>query len=186
MISTYKLAFIGAPGAGKTTCIGALSDIPPVSTDVGCTDELLSTKATTTVAFDYGEMDLGDDGRLLLYGLPGQARFRYMFEVVREGLLGVIILIDGLAEDGLEGLLETLETYSGELRNLPCILAINKHPNPPETLKQECLKLLRNHHLVMPILSVDARRKDDIATMFQLLFMQLEYGFDQSEANHLP
>ena len=88
MSAAYKLLFVGEPGAGKTTCIGAVSDIPPLVTDVECTDELALLKARTTVAFDYGELDLGDQGKLMLYGLPGQSRFKYMFEVVREGLLG--------------------------------------------------------------------------------------------------
>lgn len=177
-VPTFKLAFIGAPGAGKTTCIGALSDIPPVCTDVECTDELIATKATTTVAFDYGEMSLGDDGRLLLYGLPGQARFQYMYSVVREGLLGTVLLVDAAAANGLDGLAETLQTYAHELRQVPCVVALNKHPGPDVAFKSACKRLLRLHHLVVPILTVDARNKADIATLFNLLFLQLEYGFE--------
>ncbi len=108
MSATWKLLFIGEPGAGKTTCIAAVSDIEPVSTDVGCTDELAQIKETTTVALDYGELDLGADGRLLLYGLPGQSRFRFMFDVVREDLLGVAVLVDAARADPLRGLRETL------------------------------------------------------------------------------
>lgn len=178
MKQSYKMVFVGEPGAGKTTCIAALSEIPPVTTDVGCTDELAQVKETTTVALDYGELDLGEQGRLLLYGLPGQSRFRFMFDVVREGLLGVVILVDAVSTRAIDGLAETLDTYADELRHLPCVLALNKHPNPPNELRQQCQDLLRKHKLVTPILTVDARRREDVIRMFELLFVLLEYGSD--------
>lgn len=178
MRKTYKLAFIGEPGAGKTTCIAALSRIAPVTTDVGCTDELAAIKETTTVALDYGELDLQEYGRLLLYGLPGQARFRFMFDVVREGLLGVVILVDAQSASALAGLSGTLETYADAIRHLPCVVALNKHPSPPDELKQQCQDQLRRHDIVAPILCVDARRREDLVQLFEWLFVLLQYGSD--------
>jgi len=182
MNATHKIVFIGEPGAGKTTCIAALSHVPPVSTDVDCTDELAARKATTTVALDYGEMDLGEQGRLLLYGLPGQARFRFMFDVVREGLLGAIVLVDATAPDPLAGLEETLATYASELADLPCVLALNKDATAGAALRQPCLDRLRHHGLVAPAIIVDARRREDIVRAFRLLFVQLELGAAGNEA----
>jgi signal recognition particle receptor subunit beta len=176
MTATHKLVFVGGPGAGKTTCIAALSEIEPVATDVGCTDELAQIKETTTVALDYGELDLGEQGRLLLYGLPGQSRFRYMFDVVREGLLGVVILVDAAAGSALQGLNETLDTYADDLRDLPCVLCLNKHPDPPLELRRACQDALRARELVAPILTVDARRRKDCVQIFELLFTLLQHG----------
>jgi uncharacterized protein len=172
---THKIAFVGEPGSGKTTCIGALSDISPLVTDVRCTDELSLKKETTTVAFDYGELSLGDSGKLLLYGLPGQARFRFMFDVVREGLLGVIVLVDASSDDALQGLSETLETYGEELRTLPVVVGINKATGPSTEFKGRCKDAMRIHGVIAPILDVDARRRADVVRMFELLFMLLEY-----------
>lgn len=176
MIRTHKLVFMGEPGAGKSTCISAVSQIPVISTDVGCTDELSQLKDTTTVALDYGEMDIGQGERLLLYGLPGQLRFRYMFDVVREGLLGVVVLVDGSRAHALQGLDETLVAYAGELRALPCLVAVNKLAHPPQELRQACADLLRRHELVAPVMAVDARRRADVVRMFELLFLQLQYS----------
>lgn len=176
MKRTHKLVFIGEPGAGKSTCISALSDIAPVNTDVGCTDELLQLKESTTVALDYGELDLGELGRLLLYGLPGQARFRYMFDVVREGLLGVVILVDAVSQRALESLDGTLRTYAVDLQGVPCVLALNKHDDPPLEMRQQCQDLLRRHSIVAPLLAVDARRREDLVRVFDLLFLLLENG----------
>ncbi|HRQ63549.1 MAG TPA: ATP/GTP-binding protein [Xanthomonadaceae bacterium] len=176
MSGTHKLVFIGEPGAGKTTCIGALSDIETVRTDVGCTDGLADRKETTTVALDYGELDLGGAGRLLLYGLPGQSRFRFMFDVVRDGLLGVVVLVDAASGDALRGLNETLDTYADELRQLPCVLCLNKHPDPPLELRRACQDAMRAHELVAPLLAVDARRREDCVRIFELLFTLLQHG----------
>lgn len=176
MKRNHKLVFIGEPGAGKSTCIAALSDIAPVNTDVGCTDELALLKESTTVALDYGELDLDEHGRLLLYGLPGQPRFRYMFDVVREGLLGVVILVDALSPDAPGGLELTLQTYAAELQRIPCVLALNKHPEPPLALRRECQNLLRRFEVVAPLVAVDARRREDVVRIFDLLFLLLQHG----------
>lgn len=175
MSNTHKIVFIGEPGAGKTTCIAAVSDIEPASTDVECTDELLLRKQTTTVALDYGELSLGEQGRLLLYGLPGQARFRFMFDVVRDGLLGVAVLVDASQGD-LQGLKETLDTYAGELRLVPCVVAINRCAGDVQAIQKQCLALLQSHRVVAPIVTVDARRKADVVRVFELLFLQLEHA----------
>ncbi len=180
-MSTYKIAFLGEPGAGKTTCIAALSQITPVSTDVGCFGELSKLKPTTTVALDYGELDIGSGTRLLLYGMPGQARFSYMFDVVREGLLGAVILVDGESDGAAQGLAETLDTYAAELRKLPHVIAINKNAAPRDELRHQCQALLVRHGLVAPIVVVDARRRDEIVDLLQLLLSILEYGFDATE-----
>ena len=184
MTATYKLAFIGEPGAGKTTCIAAVSDIPPLSTDVECTDDLARLKQTTTVALDYGELGLDDQGRLLLYGLPGQARFRFMFDVVREGLLGVAVLVDAPTPGGLQGLRETLATYASELRHLPCVVSLNKIETASPALLKDCEALLREHDVVAPIIAVDARRREDVVRIFELLFMMLELGTHSPTQEH--
>ena len=174
MSSDFKLLFIGEPGAGKSTCIQSVSDIDPISTDVECTDELAEIKDSTTVALDYGELTLGDGNRLLLYGLPGQQRFRFMFDVVRQGLLGVALLVDGSGRDPIRGMIETLETYADEFVDLPLVVAVNKLDLPNRDLLQQCLDVLSRFDLVAPVVTVDVRKRDDVARIFDLLFMLLE------------
>jgi signal recognition particle receptor subunit beta len=181
MNEVYKIVFMGAPGSGKTTCIAALSDIPPVSTDVPCTDALQETKDTTTVALDYGELRLdGDNGRLLLYGLPGQSRFSYMFDVVRAGLFGAVVLVDASSEGAIDGLAETLETYHEDLAAIPLVVAINKSDGPSHALGLRCQQALHAHGLVAPVTTMDARRRDDVVQLFEVLLTLLEFGFDQT------
>lgn len=180
--AVHKIAFIGAPGAGKTTGIGAVSDCEPIVTDVPCSDALALVKATTTVAMDYGEIHLDDGERVRLYGLPGQSRFRFMFDVISPGLLGVIVLVDAQAADVPGQLAGVLADYGDELRRRPCVVALNKcpptapGPAPVPGLLSQCQQVLRGHGLVVPLLRVDARRREDIALAFKLLALQGEYG----------
>ena len=71
MLEANKIIFTGPVGSGKTTAIGAISDIPPVGTDVSCSDESALIKDTTTVAMDYSYISLDDGTRVHLYGTPG-------------------------------------------------------------------------------------------------------------------
>ena len=67
-MTQYKIIFSGPVGAGKSTAICTLSDIPPVATDVAASDDTRLLKATTTVALDYGVLKLQGGGRVHLYG----------------------------------------------------------------------------------------------------------------------
>lgn len=179
MSDVYKIVFIGAPGAGKTTCIASISDIDPVSTDVPCTEGTLAEKETTTVAIDYGELALGEGGgKLLLYGLPGQSRFSYMFDVVRFGLFGAILLVDGSSEQAIHGLSASLEGCRNELKDIPVVLAINKSGTATQELKRQCADVLCANELMAPVVVVDARRREDVVYLFELLLILFEFGFD--------
>lgn len=177
MGEVHKIVFMGAPGSGKTTCIRALSEIDPVSTDVPCTDELRDLKETTTVALDYGELQLDGEARVLLYGLPGQERFSYMFEVVRAGLLGAIVLVDATSHDAVEELSRILGFHGGELRKMPFIVALNKSEQAADAIAEHCREVVREHRLMAPVMTVDARRREDIAHLIELLLVILEFGF---------
>lgn len=88
----FKVVVAGPVGAGKTTFIRSLSE-----TEIVDTDELASEdigKATTTVALDFGTLDL-DGVPVLLFGTPGQDRFDFMWEVLCEGALGLLLLVSG-------------------------------------------------------------------------------------------
>ncbi|HVJ62348.1 MAG TPA: hypothetical protein VM555_06505, partial [Tahibacter sp.] len=80
--SEFKIVFTGPMGVGKTTAIAAISDEAPVSTDVFNTDREAFDKALTTAGLDYGHIALDDGTAVRLYGTPGQARFRFMWDIL--------------------------------------------------------------------------------------------------------
>lgn len=87
-----KFVISGAVGAGKTTLIQTLSETTVISTDVRASEDI--GKESTTVAFDFGTIRLGED-LLLLFGTPGQERFDFMWEVLCEGAMGLLLLVSG-------------------------------------------------------------------------------------------
>lgn len=87
-----KLVISGPVGAGKTTFVQALSETEVISTEADATEDI--GKPTTTVAFDFGTLNL-DGQELHLYGTPGQDRFDFMWDVLCEGALGLILLVAG-------------------------------------------------------------------------------------------
>ena len=99
MAQVYKLVFAGPVGAGKTTAIQTLSDIEVVSTDTQATDDVRLLKNTTTVAMDYGLMKLATGDQVRLYGTPGQQRFDFMWEILSENALGLVLMLKASAPD---------------------------------------------------------------------------------------
>ena len=112
-MAVYKLVFAGPVGAGKTTAVQALSDIEVVSTESVATDETRRLKRTTTVAMDYGVMRLDNGDQVHLYGTPGQKRFDFMWEILAETALGLVLLLKGDAADPVAD----LRTYVNEFRS---------------------------------------------------------------------
>lgn len=101
-VTPLKIVVAGAFGVGKTTFVGASSDITPLTTEEVMTapsegvDDLggLPDKRTTTVAMDFGRLDLDSDLVLYLFGTPGQYRFWFMWDQLVLGAIGAVVLVD--------------------------------------------------------------------------------------------
>lgn len=99
-----KIIFTGPVGVGKTTAIAAISDEAPVQTDASASDMTLDRKRNTTVAMDYGVISLDEDTKVHLYGTPGQERFNFMWEILSQGSMGLVLLLDNARTNPLKDL----------------------------------------------------------------------------------
>lgn len=175
-MNDLKIVFTGTPGAGKTTAIRAISDITPVSTDVANTDAGLG-KATTTVGLDYGHVQLGDGVRVRLFGTPGQSRFDFMWNILVQDALGMLILIDNSSPDPLADLAVYLGHFGDALHQMNCAVGVGRtetHPNPPLDAFAD---LLEERGLAFPTLAVDVRRKEDVLMLVETIVAQAESRF---------
>lgn len=174
-MAELKFIFTGSPGVGKTTAIRAISEFDPVSTDVPVTDELAALKGETTAAMDFGELTLGDGQKLRLYGTPGQERFRFMWDILTRGALGLIILVDNSRPEPLKDLADYLDSFSDFIEQSGVVVGVTRldsHPNPSI---EKYYSLLGERDIAHPLFPTDIRRKEDVSLLLNALMSSLEY-----------
>ena len=120
-----KIVVTGPFSAGKTTLIRTISEITVLSTEKDITDSTKSRKAETTVAMDFGRITIDRDLVLYLFGTPGQDRFDFMWEILGEGMLGYILLVDSSREDSLEEAVGILAAFR-KMARVPFVVALNR------------------------------------------------------------
>jgi len=125
--TAVKIVVTGPFSAGKTTLIRTISEITVLSTEKDITDETRSRKAETTVAMDFGRITIDRDLVLYLFGTPGQDRFDFMWEILGEGMLGYILLVDSSRPDSLEEAVGILQAFR-KMARVPFVVALNRSP----------------------------------------------------------
>lgn len=160
--SALKILVAGGFGAGKTTLVGSVIEIAPLSTEEVMTeasygvDDLsgVEAKSTTTVALDFGRITITDSLVLYLFGTPGQERFWFMWEELSEGALGAIVLADTRR---LETCFASVDYF--ERRGVPFVVAVNcfegAHLYRPDEVR-DALSLDAS----IPVVLTDARKRE--------------------------
>lgn len=168
-----KIVFSGPMGAGKTQAIASLSDIPVVSTEVQNTDLDTNAKLLTTVGMDYGELTLEGGTSIGLYGTPGQERFSFIWPILSQGALGVVILIDHSAPDPVADLAHYLGTFD-EIYDGRIIIGISQIDKKPEREFAIYRDWLAQNNRNLPIFPVDMRKKEDVLLLVEGIIASLE------------
>jgi signal recognition particle receptor subunit beta len=173
-MSHYKIIFTGPVGAGKTTAIDSISDTPPIRTDAAASDMTKNRKAATTVAMDYGVMKLDDGEKVHLYGTPGQERFNFMWDILIDGGIGLILLLDNTRADPFKDLHFFLDSFSEFISNSSVAIGVTQMDLSSKPTINDYHKQLQGMDLKPAIFSVDARVKNDVSLLVQALLFSLE------------
>ncbi|MEY2334740.1 ATP/GTP-binding protein [Acidithiobacillus ferrianus] len=178
-----KIIFTGPVGAGKTTAISVLSDVPIISTDAQASDMTLNRKGHTTVAMDYGVLKLDERTKIHLYGTPGQERFDFMWDILTTGGLGLILMLDNTRPNPKKDLHFFLHAFKDFIVEVPVVIGISKtdvktRPQPEDYVNMlpEVTTDLRMLNPIPPIFEVDGRRKDDVKNLVMALLYSIDPG----------
>ena len=173
-----KIVISGTVGAGKSTAIAALSDIPPVSTEAMASDETAQLKKTTTVAMDYGVLNLPDGEKVMLYGTPGQERFSFMWEILSEGGIGLVLLINNSNPDPLGDLEVYMNAFKNFIKDTAVVIGVTHADRvrfPDLDAYRQKLATL-DYSPTPAIFQVDARSKEDVSMLVKALLYTLNPG----------
>ncbi len=176
----YKIIFSGPQGAGKTTAIATISDIPPVRTDASTREEGATRygKEGITVAMDYGLMKLASGDKIHLYGTPGQERFNFMWEILCEGGLGLVLLIDNARADPLADLEFFLTAFQAFIQHTELAIGVTRMDLQAMPSLSQYREKLQHLALNPPLFQVDARNKRDVSLLLQALLFSLDPGLE--------
>jgi len=175
MTNQYKIIFSGPVGAGKTTAIGAISDEPPIRTDASASDMTKQRKSSTTVAMDYGVMNLSEEGeKIHLYGTPGQERFNFMWDILTVGGIGLVLLLNNTRPDPFRDLRFFLDSFKPLIAKTEVVIGVTQMDLKQTPTLQEYHSQLREYGLTPPIFEIDARVRDDVSILIQALLYSLD------------
>jgi signal recognition particle receptor subunit beta len=173
--AAVKVVIVGGFGVGKTTMVGAVSEIRPLTTEetmtqagVGVDDPgAVRGKTATTVAMDFGRISINDELVLYLFGTPGQERFWFLWSGLFEGALGAVVLVDTRRLEVSFDVIGRLEE-----RGVPFVVAVNDFPESPR-YPVEDLRTALDLPEEVPLVVCDARSRESSRDVLMSLMRYL-------------
>lgn len=179
-MQTVKMVVTGPFNAGKTAFIQSVSEIDVVATERKITTEAEKVKETTTVAMDFGRITVDDDLVLYLFGTPGQKRFDFMWEILSEGMLGFIVMIDSTRPETFREARSILQTFRAYAPT-PYVVAANKQ-DMTDAWELDDMRLALRLDPNIKLLPCTARKKESVKTVLLELLYSILAEMETGEA----
>jgi small GTP-binding protein len=168
-MQTVKMVVTGPFNAGKTEFIRSVSEIDVVSTERKISSPSEKVKESTTVAMDFGRITVDNDMVLYLFGTPGQRRFDFMWEILSEGMLGFIVMVDSTRPETFREARSILETFRAYAPT-PYVVAANKQDRE-DAWELEDMRIALRLDPKVKLLPCIARDKETVKTiLLELLY----------------
>ena len=174
-MQTVKMVITGPFSSGKTEFIRSISEIEVVSTERDITEGTMerTQKDATTVAMDFGRITVDDDLVLYLFGTPGQRRFDFMWEILAEGMLGFVVMVDSAKPETFREAKSILETFRAYAPT-PYVVAANKQDHP-DAWEPEDMRIALRIEDGVKLLPCVAKDKESVKNvLLELLYSILE------------
>jgi len=178
-MQTVKIVVTGPFSAGKTQFIQTISEIDVVATEKKISRDEERVKSQTTVAMDFGRISVADDLVLYLFGTPGQRRFDFMWEILAEGMLGFVVLLDSVKPETFREARSILDTFRA-YAPVPYVVAANKQDMEDAWAPEDLRIALRipQEIKVLPCVATDQASVQQV--LLELLYSVLEVMDEES------
>ncbi len=162
-IKKIKIVVAGPFAAGKTQFINTVSEIKTVTTERKTTSATeKSVKDHTTVAMDFGKIKIDDNHELYLFGTPGQSRFDFMWEILGEGALGIIVLVDSTDPKTFHEARKIINFFQSRFP-VPIVVGANKQDLPNAWSAEDVKYALDiSDEEGIPVIPLSAKNKEDV------------------------
>jgi small GTP-binding protein len=174
--NAVKIVVTGPFAAGKTTLIRTISEITVLSTEKDISDDTRVRKNETTVAMDFGRITIDRDLVLYLFGTPGQERFDFMWEILGEGMLGYVVLVDATRPESLEETVPILDAFR-RMARVPFVVGLNRAEGIDEA-EEERVRQVLDLAPDVPVVPCDAVDRESVKSVLLALLYAVVDSLD--------